>query len=86
MPLFLSLQFRFLNYLQLELPTYWLRYGEGVMAELVEATVALLSCGYSNPSMLGPLHYMAMFDPRAAWFKKWTVREIEVAPWTFAKL
>ncbi len=67
------MQFRLLNYLQLELPSYWLRYGEGVMAELVETTIALLSCGYSCPSVLGPLHYMAVFDPRATWFRKWTV-------------
>ena len=73
-----SLQFRFLNYLQGELPSYWLRYSEGVVVEMIEATAALLSCSYGNPSMLGPVHYMSLFDPKATWFRKWTVREAVV--------
>ncbi len=67
-------QFRFLNYVQGELPSYWLRYSEGVVVEMIEATATLLSCSYGNPSMLGPAHYMSLFDPKASWFRKWTVR------------
>ena len=70
---FPALQFRFLSYLQGELPSYWLRYSEGVVLEMIEATATLLSCSYSNPGMLGPVHYMALFDPKATWFRKWTV-------------
>lgn len=57
----------------MQLPSYWLRYSEGVVVEIIEATALLLSCSYSNPNMLGPVHYMALFDPKATWFRKWTV-------------
>lgn len=74
--IFFFFQFRFLHYMQGELPSYWVRYGEGVVQDLVEATSVLLSCSYSNPSMLAPSHFMALFDPRASWFRKWTVRGV----------
>ena len=48
------------------------------MVEMIQATASLLSCSYSNPDMLGPVHYMALFDPKASWFRKWTVSPTSV--------
>ena len=37
------------------------------------ATFSLLSLTYANPSLLGPLHLIALLDPTADWLKKWMV-------------
>ena len=67
------LQIRLFNYFQQELPSYWLRYGERVVVEMVSATFSLLSLTYTRPSMLGPVHLLALIDPSAYWLKKWMV-------------
>ena len=67
------LQVRLFNYFQQELPSYWLRYSERVVIEMVTATFSLLSLTYTRPSMLGPVHLVALIDPSAFWLKKWMV-------------
>ena len=67
------LQIRLLNYFQRELPSFWLRYSERTVGEMVIATFSLLSLSYSSPTLLGPVHLIALLDPTADWLKKWMV-------------
>ena len=67
-------QIRLFNHFQLELPSYWLRYSERIVEEMVNATFSLLSLTYANPLMLGPVHLLALLDPSCNWLKKWMVR------------
>ena len=46
-----------------------------IVEEIVGYTIALLSLSYHNPALLGPVHFTAVLDPKASWFRKWMVRE-----------
>ena len=72
--LYSCVQIRLFNHFQLELPSYWLRYSERIVEEMVNATFSLLSLTYANPLMLGPVHLIALLDPNCNWLKKWMVR------------
>jgi len=45
-----------------------------IVDEIVSSAFSLLSLSYSNPSLLGPAHFLALLDPKASWFRKWMVR------------
>lgn len=71
--MYMLLQIRLFNHFQLELPSYWLRYSERIVEEMVNATFSLLSLTYANPLMLGPVHLIALLDPGCSWLKRWMV-------------
>lgn len=48
------------------------------MEEVVESTLSLLSVKHkpnhpASPDFLSPMHFLALLDIKAVWFKKWTV-------------
>jgi hypothetical protein len=67
--------FRLANEFMFEVPNYWLRYGYSALEVIVSQAVLLLSQpSLSSPSttpVVTPLHFMALLDSRARWFKKW---------------
>ncbi|RMC13057.1 hypothetical protein DUI87_10587 [Hirundo rustica rustica] len=69
---------RLLNEYQKEAPSSWIRHPEKYMEEVVESTLSLLSLKHktshpASPDLLSPMHFMALLDIKAVWFKKWTV-------------
>ncbi|NWJ10819.1 BROMI protein, partial [Crypturellus undulatus] len=68
---------RLLNEYQKEAPSFWIRYPEKYMEEIVECTLSLLSLklepGHlASPEFLSPVYFLALLDIKAVWFKKWT--------------
>ncbi|NXD22821.1 BROMI protein, partial [Spelaeornis formosus] len=67
---------RLLNEYQKEAPSSWIRHPEKYMEEVVESTLSLLSLKQKpNPAsqdFLSPVHFLALLDIKAVWFKKWT--------------
>ncbi|XP_037988435.1 protein broad-minded isoform X3 [Motacilla alba alba] len=68
---------RLLNEYQKEAPSSWIRHPEKYMEEVVESTLSLLSLKRkpnhsASPDFLSPMHFLALLDIKAAWFKKWT--------------
>lgn len=50
------------------------------MEEIVESTLSLLSVKYDeshhvSQKILDPIHFLALVDTKAVWFKKWMVRK-----------
>ncbi|XP_032231203.2 protein broad-minded isoform X2 [Nematostella vectensis] len=70
-------RFRLLNEFQHEVPSYWIRYPERFLEEIVESTFSLFSLSTTprgvpgEEECLSPLWYIALLDPLANWFKKW---------------
>ncbi|XP_071293873.1 protein broad-minded isoform X2 [Agelaius tricolor] len=68
---------RLLNEYQKEAPSSWIRHPEKYMEEVVESTLSLLSLKHkpnhpASPDFLSPMHFLALLDIKAVWFKKWT--------------
>ncbi|XP_048154367.1 protein broad-minded isoform X2 [Corvus hawaiiensis] len=68
---------RLLNEYQKEAPSSWIRHPEKYMEEVVESTLSLLSVKHkpnhaASPDFLSPMHFLALVDTKAVWFKKWT--------------
>ncbi|XP_068866996.1 protein broad-minded isoform X6 [Aphelocoma coerulescens] len=68
---------RLLNEYQKEAPSSWIRHPEKYMEEVVESTLSLLSVKHkpnhpASPDFLSPMHFLALLDIKAVWFKKWT--------------
>uniref|UniRef100_A0A8C5NSN6 Protein broad-minded n=1 Tax=Junco hyemalis TaxID=40217 RepID=A0A8C5NSN6_JUNHY len=68
---------RLLNEYQKEAPSSWIRHPEKYMEEVVESTLSLLSLKHktnhpASPDFLSPVHFLALLDIKAVWFKKWT--------------
>ncbi|XP_075354763.1 protein broad-minded isoform X2 [Mycteria americana] len=68
---------RLLNEYQKEAPSSWIRHPEKYMEEVVESTLSLLSVKHepnhpASPDFLSPVHFLALLDIKAVWFKKWT--------------
>ncbi|NXU37565.1 BROMI protein, partial [Drymodes brunneopygia] len=68
---------RLLNEYQKEVPSSWIRHPEKYMEEVVESTLSLLSVKRkpshaASPDFLSPMHFLALLDIKAVWFKKWT--------------
>ncbi|CAN9507510.1 unnamed protein product [Ophioblennius macclurei] len=69
-------QIRLMNDFQKEVTTFWIRYPEKYMEEVVEATFSMLTLhqdqGSSRPErLLEPVHLLALLDVKATWFNKW---------------
>ncbi|CAB4013169.1 Hypothetical predicted protein, partial [Paramuricea clavata] len=70
-------KFRLLCEFLHEIPSYWVRYPERFVEDILESSLALLSLGNSHfglssfNAIISPLHYLAILDPKASWFKKW---------------
>ncbi|XP_033110986.1 protein broad-minded-like [Anneissia japonica] len=68
-------KFRLLNEFQIEVPSYWVRFPENFVEDILEKTVKLIDI--NSHSLLGsmeivcPVHFIALLDPKARWFKKW---------------
>nr|XP_036849418.1 protein broad-minded isoform X1 [Manis javanica]XP_036849427.1 protein broad-minded isoform X1 [Manis javanica] len=67
---------RLLNEYQKEAPSFWIRHPEKYMEEIVESTLSLLSVKYDeshhvSQKILDPIHFLALVDTKAVWFKKW---------------
>lgn len=68
-----------MNDFQTHIPNYWVRYPARFLKDLLERTLALMSVngqGGMNvqPSLnMTPIHFLALLDPMAEWFKRWTV-------------
>lgn len=51
--------------------------------DILESTLSLLSLGNNHfglssyTAIISPLHYMALLDPKASWFKKWMVSAVK---------
>ncbi|NXC08592.1 BROMI protein, partial [Orthonyx spaldingii] len=68
---------RLLNEYQKEAPSSWIRHPEKYMEEVVESTLSLLSVKHkpkhpASSDFLSPIHFLALLDIKAVWFKKWT--------------
>ncbi|XP_014674990.1 PREDICTED: protein broad-minded-like isoform X2 [Priapulus caudatus] len=66
----LLLAVRLLNDFQQQLPLYWLRFSDRFLQDYIEGATSLLAISSVKDSLC-PLHYMALVDPHASWFKKW---------------
>ncbi|KAI1240982.1 hypothetical protein IHE44_0009438 [Lamprotornis superbus] len=69
---------RLLNEYQKEAPSSWIRHPEKYMEEVVESTLSLLSLKHkpnhpASPDFLSPVHFLALLDIKAVWFRKWTI-------------
>lgn len=69
-------RFRLLNEFQHEVSSFWIRYPEWFLESVLESTFDLLSAspgpGFSSGlQCMTPLHFLALVDPKATWFKKW---------------
>ncbi|XP_071959186.1 protein broad-minded-like [Antedon mediterranea] len=68
-------KFRLLNEFQIEVSSYWVRFPESFVEDILEKTVKLI--GINSSSLLSsmeivcPIHCIALLDPKARWFKKW---------------
>ena len=68
-----------MNDFQKHIPNYWVRYPTRFLCSVLETTIQLLLIGGHGgmtvqPSQfITPLHYLALLDPMAEWFKHWTV-------------
>uniref|UniRef100_A0A6I8NMV1 Protein broad-minded n=1 Tax=Ornithorhynchus anatinus TaxID=9258 RepID=A0A6I8NMV1_ORNAN len=67
---------RLLNEYQKEAPSFWIRYPEKYMEEIVGSTLSLLSVKHGqrllvSPKTLEPIYFVALLDVKAVWFKKW---------------
>ena len=68
-------QVNLLNHFQREVTSYWLRFNERTVEDMINATFDLLTLGYDRPLQLSPTHFLCLVDPVAQWFRKWTVSE-----------
>ncbi|CAF3793816.1 unnamed protein product [Rotaria sp. Silwood1] len=63
-----------LEFLQ-ETTKYWMRYSENYVEHIVNETVRLFSLGSipsePNGGRILPLHFVALLDPEANWFRTW---------------
>ena len=67
-----------MNRFQREVTSYWIRYNQSVVEDIVNSTFDLLLLGYDTPGQLRPLHYVCLVDPQAMWFRHWTVSQDRV--------
>ena len=71
-----------MNDFQQRCPTYWIRYPDKFLDEVLESTLNLLAVHYSTavgaPAQMTPIHYLALVDPKATWFIKWMVSSVLV--------
>lgn len=68
-------QVNLLNYCQRKVTSYWLRFYERTVEDMINATFDLLTLGYDRPLQLSPTHFLCLVDPLAQWFTRWTVSE-----------
>lgn len=72
-------QFRLMNDFQKHIPNFWVRYPTRFLCSVLDTTINLLSIGGQEglsvqPSRnITPIHYLALLDPKAEWFRHWTV-------------
>ncbi|UJR27576.1 hypothetical protein I4U23_008857 [Adineta vaga] len=63
-----------LDFLQ-ETTKYWMRYSESHVEHIITETIRLFSYGILVPEANGgrilPLHFIALLDPEANWFRTW---------------
>lgn len=70
-------RFRLLNEFQHEVASFWIRYPEWFLESVLDSTFNLFSSssvagfGSSDLQYMTPLHFLALVDPKATWFKKW---------------
>uniref|UniRef100_A0AAY4BMH9 Protein broad-minded n=1 Tax=Denticeps clupeoides TaxID=299321 RepID=A0AAY4BMH9_9TELE len=64
-------QVRLMNDFQKEVTSFWIRYPEKYMEEMIDSTLALLVPRPAPDRALQPVHLLALLDVRATWFKKW---------------
>ncbi|XP_041453945.1 protein broad-minded-like [Lytechinus variegatus] len=65
-------RFRLVNEFQLEIPKYWIRFPDKFLQDLTDTSLNFLVMKPSKPSgAITPMHYIALLDPKALWFKKW---------------
>ncbi|XP_074043569.1 protein broad-minded isoform X3 [Macrotis lagotis] len=69
---------RLLNEYQKEVPSFWIRHPEKYMEEIVDSTLSLLSIRHDqsllvSQKILDPIYFLALFDVKAVWFKKWMI-------------
>ncbi|CAH1269949.1 TBC1D32 [Branchiostoma lanceolatum] len=68
-------EFRLMNEFMCVVPSYWIRCPDKFLEEVIDSTLYLLhthptkALGGAEP--LTPVHYLAMLDKKAGWFKKW---------------
>ena len=57
-----------------EIPAYWTRFPTKFADEVIQSMLELLSTNVSDDSLkkMTPLHFMALVDPKAMWFTRWT--------------
>ncbi|KAJ7369401.1 hypothetical protein OS493_039340 [Desmophyllum pertusum] len=68
-------RFRLLNEFQHEVAAFWIRYPEWFLESVLGSTFNLFSAssdpgfGSSELQYMTPVHFLALIDPRATWFK-----------------
>ena len=71
-------KFYLLNQIQRDLPSFWLRYSEKYINEMIQGFITLLDIDPKPLSetfgerLISPLHFISIIDPNAVWFKKWS--------------
>ncbi|XP_077866594.1 protein broad-minded-like [Saccoglossus kowalevskii] len=63
-------KFRLMNEFQRQAPSYWIRFPEKFVDDVLESTLSLLAIHTASETMT-PLHYLSLLDPQAMWFKMW---------------
>ncbi|CAF4539737.1 unnamed protein product [Rotaria sp. Silwood2] len=65
-----------LEFLQ-ETTKYWMRYSDSHVEHIINETIRLFSFGSipsePNGARILPLHFVALLDPEANWFRTWMV-------------
>ncbi|XP_067932583.1 protein broad-minded-like [Watersipora subatra] len=70
--------FRLMNDFQKHIPNYWVRYQTRFLNDVLEKTVMLVSVGGRGGMEIQPflnvtpVHLLALVDPIAEWFTRWT--------------
>lgn len=71
--------FRLLDQFMIHVPLYWFRFNENVSRQVMDITGQLLKTSQEQVPQalsLSSIHFLAMVDPRALWYHKWTLSHI----------
>ena len=68
-----------MNDFQKHIPNYWVRYPTRFLNDVLDKTLTLMAVSGQGgmavqPSLnMTPMHFLAILDPTAEWFIRWTV-------------
>ena len=65
-------RFMLLSIFQHDIPGFWIRCPERYMTTPIKQTMKLLSLPPVNENTMLPVYYLALYDHKALWFRKWS--------------